>query len=193
MNNAQNNDDFFDGFENVQRGGTTWEPKSTGKKKDGTLKSLPADDKSFIVGYYMGTEDGKGPKGNSTVHYLKLYRRGGNPMVGDMKHFSNNPAETDDNISIWGTGVLNVRIAENVKLGQCIMVKWLGITPSKKAGGESYHNWEVKVNTKIDPMSVSVQQFNNDLSSEFIDDDAPLNGVVASEVAPTDFDDDDAF
>jgi len=193
MNNAQKQDDFFDGFENVQKGGTTWEPKSTGKKKDGTLKALPANEKSYIVGWYMGSEEGKGPKGNSTVHYLKLYRRAGQPVVGDVKHFSDDPANTDDNISIWGTGVLNARLIENVTPGQCIMITWLGVTPSKKPGGESYHNWEVKVNHKIESMAVTVKNLNNDLSSEFIDDDAPAAEPTVEEVPTADFDDDDAF
>jgi hypothetical protein len=176
----------FDDFEDVRRGGTIWEPKSTGKKKDNTFKELSPGEDSFIAGYYMGSEDGKGPKQNSTVHYLKLWYKDGKPMVGNLKHLSGDPKETSDNISIWGTGVLNGNVAE-VEPGRLLFIKWLGKAISKK-GGDPYHNWEIKVHPTA-RIEVSVKK--DTFVDEFVAEEEAIPAAANEESPFGEMDDDD--
>lgn len=147
----------LDAFEDVQRKGTVWEPKSTGTKKAGDLKALEATDKSYFVGYYMGSDENAGPNSNSTVHYFKLGE------VGDKAHLKGDPSENDNMISVWGTGVLDDRIKEGVSEGDFCLIKWLG----KKMGktGNAYHNWKVGVNKNVEPLATATPK------DEFAPDD----------------------
>jgi hypothetical protein len=180
----------LDDFEDVRKGGTLWEPKSTGKKKDQTFKELAPSDDAWVMGFYMGREDGKGPKQNSTVHYLKLGYSKDKALVGNAKHLSGDPKETSDNISIWGTGVLNGNLAEGVKPGEFIRIKWLGKAVPKK-GGDPYHNWEVSVNKKVTPMAVQFTAADSSpLDEEFMEDKLVAEDLP-SQPQVEDFNDDD--
>ena len=189
----------MDGFETVQTMSTTWEPKSTGKKKDNTLKELDQDDaKSWIAGYYLESKEGVGPTGNSTIHTFKIMKfKSGKVMVGDTKHLSGNPAETNEIISIWGTGVLNGRIAEYVTPGQAVKITWKGKKASKRTGNP-YHDWEIAINKSIEPLSISGITTVEDDNDEFSDDDTPLEetpnkGIQAPAEKEFDEDFDDVF
>ena len=109
-----------DGFESVGKATRTWEPKQTGSTKTQDLKALEASDKSFIIGYYMGSESGIGKDGNSTAHKLEMTKVGDESMLigeGDS-----------DEISLWGTGVLNNKITEALERGQMVQGSLIKIT-----------------------------------------------------------------
>lgn len=183
----------MDGFEVVQERGTTWEPK-TRKDADGEQQKLKATDKSWVAGYYIGSDDNVGNNG-STVHKFKLLRQpDGTPLVGDASHFQGDPSETGDIIAIWGTGVLNGRIAEFVAPGQAVRIAWLGRKkPVKNPTGKPYHVWEVAVNRNIPMLDLSGASNSN--FDEFEDGGdivkKPQPAVAANDSFDDDFDDDD--
>lgn len=135
-----------DGFESVGKETLTWNPRYTGSKKAGDLKPLAANDKSYITGFYLGTQDNVG-QNNSTVHKLKMDGK------GDESHISGN-AEGPE-VSVWGTGVLNDKIAQHVQLGQRIKITWEGLVKSKKSGNE-YHAWDVAVDRNAKPLTEGI-------------------------------------
>lgn len=119
--------------------GTTWEPKQTGKKKDNNLVALAADENSWVQGYYLGTEHDQGPDKNSQVHKLKLVK------AGNPAHLAGDPTDTNGEISIWGTGVLNDKFTK-VPVGTSVIVEWKGKQKPKKQSGREYHGWELLQN-----------------------------------------------
>lgn len=174
-----------EGFESVKSNGTVWEPKQTGSKKENNLTALQANDKSWVKGYYIKTEEGVGPQNNSTVHSFKM------TGVGDPNHLQGDPKDSNDIISIWGTGLLNGELAEKVQLGQLCMIVWEGKKQPKKAGGNAYHSWDVLVNKNVEPMSInSVEtEDDEDIAGEFEDNsDSP---IMAAKEDSFDGDDDD--
>ena len=135
-----------DEFESVKgSGGATWNPKSTGSEKTGDKKDLEAGDKSWITGYFLESKHEQGMN-NSTVHMLKI------EDVGDKKCI-NGEVGDDKEVSIWGSFVLDDMFGK-VKPGQFIQVKWLGKKPSKTPGRSAYHDWDLGINHKREPMSV---------------------------------------
>lgn len=182
-----------DGFEVVVTKSTTWEPKQTGSKKEGNLVKLEANDKSYVVGYYIGTEEIK-MKDNktSTVHKLQILRgKDGKCMVGSSKHLSGDPKETNDVVTIWGTGVLDGKIAENVQLGAAVKIIWKGATVGKS--GNSYHTWDIALNSSIEPLDLNAKYADAD-TSEFDDDkESPVAAKTekVSAAIDDDFEDDD--
>jgi hypothetical protein len=135
-----------EGFESVKQAGATWEPKQTGSTKQGNLQSLEAGDDSYIIGWYLGAKHGVG-KNNSTIHGLQVKE------VGNDSHVVGELDPNTKKINIWGTGVLDNIIADNVQPGQCIMITWLGVQKNK-SGGKDYHGWDVGVNPSIEPIPV---------------------------------------
>ena len=130
------------GFEAVSEGGANWNPKSTGNKKDGTLKKLEATDKSFFIGWYLGTKSGVG-ENNSNVHSFKMKE------VGDEAHISGEIM--NGKVNMWGSGVLDSQIADNIQPGQCVAIVWEGLKMSKK--GNNFHSFKVMVNNSIEPIN----------------------------------------
>ena len=165
-------------FESVKQNGPTWEPKQTGSKKGKDLKALEANDKSFIIGYYLGSKTGQGPQQDSTVHKIKMTK------VGDKKHII---GEMDENqeISIWGTNVLNDNISK-VNPGQLIKVLWEGKKEPKK-GGNEYHSWDVLVSKNTEPMKVNVAAQASQEPAKAVEKSSP----VAAPVVESDDDSDD--
>jgi len=131
-----------DEWEEVGSFGASWEPKSTGSKEKGNLTLKQPSDKSWLRGYYLGCKENVG-KNKTTVHTLKLV------SVGDPADIT---GEESQNVSFWGNGVIDKKIAEGVAPGMLIQVKWLGLKKSLKAGGNDYHDWELKVNKKAEPL-----------------------------------------
>lgn len=177
-------------FEVVQEKGTTWEPKQV-KDEDGDVKKLKANDKSWVAGYYMGSDNNVGTN-NSTIHKFKLLRQpDGKAVIGDERHLKGDPSETGDQISIWGTGVLDGKIAEHVAPGQAVMVKWLGRKkPVKNPSGKPYHIWEVAVNHKITPLELGVSAAAGDAFEDFQDDsDGLMEPKAETKAAAAGFDD----
>lgn len=171
----------FDDFEVVNERATLWECKQTGSMKDGNLTKLQPSEKSWVMGYYLGCDTGLGQDKRSTAHKLKVVRNSeGKVIVGDKSHLSGNPSETNDLISLWGSSVLDGKIAENVQPGQMIKITWLG-TKAPKKGGIPYHNWEVAINHKVAPLTTGLSS--SEATSSFEDEEesivAPSNTPVA--------------
>jgi len=133
-----------DNFESVKKGGPIWECKQTGKKKDNTLKALKADDKSWIIGYYLGSEEVSTKNGTSTVHKLKMTK------VGDDSHIIGDRDESNE-VTIWGTGVLNDQLSK-IGIGQLCKVVWEGLQTPKQ-GSNQYHGWDTLVDKTAEPYS----------------------------------------
>ena len=130
-------------FESVKEGGVTWNPCTTGRKKEGNLKQLTAGKKSFLIGYLIGTKHGAGPEGNSTIHTIKFDK------VGDKAHFSEE-VEQGDEVLVWGSKVLNDDMSK-INPGAYIKIDWLGLKQSK--AGNSYHSWDIGVDRSVEPLS----------------------------------------
>jgi len=130
-------------FESVKESGVTWNPCSTGRKKEGTLKALEAGKKSYLIGYLIGTKFGAGPEGNSTVHTVKFDK------VGDVAHFSEE-VEKGEEVQVWGSKVLNDDFSK-INPGSYIKIEWLGLKQSK--AGNSYHSWDIGVDRSVEPLS----------------------------------------
>lgn len=172
----------FDDFEVVNERATLWECKQTGSTKEGNLTKLKESEDSWVVGYYLGCDTGLGQEKRSTAHKLKIFRKKDNSlMIGSKKHLSGNPAETNDIISMWGSNVLDGKIAENVQPGQLIKVTWLG-TKAPKSGGKHYHNWEIAVNHKVAPLtSVNTSPAEADFADE---DNSAVEPAPVAETSP---------
>lgn len=131
-------------FESVKKSGPIWECKQTGSKKENNITPLEPGDTSWIIGYYLGSEEVDNTNGNgkSTVHKIKMTK------VGDEKHIL---GERDDSneISIWGTGVLDDQMSR-VGIGQLCKVVWEGKVAPKK-GTNHYHTWDVLVDRTAEP------------------------------------------
>jgi hypothetical protein len=134
-----------DGFVSVSESGVIWEPKQTGNSKEGNLTPLQPDANSYLIGYYMETERGVGPKGNSNVHKF-AFEKCGNPnhIAGEVNK--------GDTVSVWGTATLDGRM-EKVPVGKLVKITWLGKQAAKTAGVSAYHNFDVAVNHNVEPMS----------------------------------------
>jgi len=141
-----------EGFTSVATFDATWEPKQTGSKKDGNLVHLQPDpEKSWISGYYVGSEEipsktpGQSP---SHSHTFEVVEFGDESQVqGEM---------TNNRVQVWGTGVLNNMIYDNLEKGKIVVgsllfVEWLGKKPSKTPGGNDYHTWDVQVSDSVPP------------------------------------------
>lgn len=152
-------------FESVKENGTIWNPCTTGKKKDDTLKQLEANDKSFMIGYYKGSKLISGTQGDSTIHKFQL------ETAGSKSHFS---AEVDkgEEISVWGTGVLNEQMA-SVNPGSFVKVEWKGKVTSKKSGNP-YHTWDVGVDRSVEPLAGAAS-----FSADTVDEGKAENAVSA--------------
>ena len=130
-------------FESVKEKGVSWNPCTTGRKKEGTLKQLTAGKKSFLIGYLIGTRYGAGPDGNSTIHTIKFDK------AGDNSHFSEE-VEKGEEVQVWGSKVLNDDMAK-INPGSYIKVEWLGLKQSK--AGNNYHAWDIGIDRTVEPLS----------------------------------------
>ena len=74
-----------------------------------------------FIGIYLSKEEGIG-QNNSTLY-----------------HFRTNEGEFVD---VWGTSVLDVRF-KNLQYGEEVKIVYLGLLPSEKRKGKTYHNFEV--------------------------------------------------
>ncbi len=136
-----------DEFTSVKQLIKCWEPKQTGNKKDGNLTPLKATDNSYLIGYYLESRENIGKEKNSTMHILQLESCGSkNALPEDIKK--------EDKVGVWGTGVLNDMITNNVSPGQFIKITWLGKQTPKNQGGNEYHGWDVGVSEKREPINL---------------------------------------
>lgn len=180
----------LDGFESVSEQKAVWEPKQTGSKKTENLVALKADENSYIAGHYMGFEEGVGQKGNSTVHTIRVMKgASGKYMVGNPDTVSSEVTDSNTDVNIWGTGVLNSELAK-AQPGELIKVTWKGKVQSKKDPELKYHTWDVAIKKghAIDVFSAPTNagdQLGGDdeLNAEFNDSENHLE--PASEPAPT--------
>jgi hypothetical protein len=131
----------LEGFESVKSAGATWEPKQTGSEKNKDFVKLTPSEASWISGVYLGARTDIG-KNNSTIHEIRMEN------VGDQAHVVGEMSP-DNKVTVWGTGLLDKLISENVTPGQTIAIKWLGIqTP--KTGTKPYHGWDVLVKAGVE-------------------------------------------
>lgn len=134
-----------DNFESVKQNGPTWQPTHTGTSKENNIVPLEANEKSFIEGYLLGSTHEQGTKNDSTIHKLKVTK------VGEKTHVVGEREAGKDEVSIWGTTVLNDNISK-VEPGKMIRVVWLGKKAPKK-GTNHYHDWDVLVDHSVEPYS----------------------------------------
>jgi len=168
------------GFEST-KGGAVWEPKQTGK--GGDRKDLESNDKSYMIGWYLGAKTGIGAN-NSTLHEFRLQE------VGDTAHIVGDVDENTKKISIWGTGVLDSMIADGLTPGQGCAIVWKGKQKPKSGSGKPYHIWDVMINPSMEPIQVGeVANIPAGGPSDMNLDDAV--GEKVEGVAATNGDDDD--
>lgn len=127
----------------------TWNPRSTGSKKNGDRKDLTPTEKSFIIGWYLGSREAVIENKKYIIHKILLNG------VGDQAHLSEPLPEGEQKIyEFFGTTVVTKQLAENVQPGQYVRIKWLGKVQAKTEGVDPYHNWDVGVSTKTEPIAV---------------------------------------
>ena len=154
-------------FESVKESGVTWNPCFTGKKKDGDLKELKANDKSFLIGYFKGSKEVETQDGTSMIHKIQL------DDAGSRKHFSGE-CEKGEVVSVWGTGVLNEQMA-SINPGAFIKIEWKGKVIAKKSG-RPYHTWDVGVDRSIEPLA-GATSFSADTVAEGAAEPAVASGA----------------
>jgi len=153
-------------FESVKQNGPTWQPTHTGSKKEKNLKALVANEKSYIIGYYLGSQHNQGPDNNSTIHKLKMTK------VGD-KSLLNGEVDESGEVSIWGTNVLNDNISKAAP-GQLIKIVWEGKKEPKK-GGNEYHSWDVLISKSTEPMKVAATAQSSNVAAAAVTESAPAS------------------
>lgn len=132
-------------FESVKENGVIWNPCYTGKKKEGTLKQLDINDKSYLIGHLIGTRViSGGTNGDSTIHTIKL------DEVGDEDHLAEKVAKGDE-VKVWGTNVLNDQMSQVIP-GQFIKITLTGKVTSK-ISGNPYYTWDVGVDKTVEVLS----------------------------------------
>jgi len=191
---SESNSDL-DGFEDAAPS-TMWNPRSTGSKEGGDFTPLSAGPKSWIAGYYMGMVENQG-KHNSTVHTVRLRKdSNGNYMIGDTAHLSKAPEGDTVDVNIWGSGMLNGEIAENVTAGTMILIMWEGLKPKKKDPSSTYHSWKLKIK-KTDVIDIMAAVSDADLDEEFNESSNAVAEhaaeATAANQAETQEDDDEPF
>ena len=140
--------DQNDGFESVGDSNPMWNPRQTGSSKTNDLKILEVSDDSWATGHYLGCKTDIG-KNNATVHSIQM------TGVGNKANIDG-PVDADTcKVDFWGSNVLDSKLAENVTPGMLIRVVWQGLQPPKKAGGNSYHLWDLQVNHNVEPIAVA--------------------------------------
>jgi hypothetical protein len=137
-----------DGFESVGDSNPMWNPRQTGSSKTNDYVELKADDKSWATGYYLGCKTGIG-ENNATVHTIKM------SGVGNKAHINGTVDPSTLKVDLWGSNVLDGKIAENIMPGMMIRIVWQGLQAPKKAGGKNYHGWDLQVNNTVEPMVVA--------------------------------------
>ena len=136
-------------FVDVSQFTPNWNPRSTGSNKEGNRQDLQPTEKSWIVGWYLGSRQVEINNKNYTVHKILANR------VGNPDHLAEPlPEGGQKEYEFFGTGVLNSQLAEHVQPGQYVQITWLGMTAPKKAGGSNYHNWKVGVSQQTEPIQV---------------------------------------
>jgi len=132
-------------FETVGKGTAAWEPKVSGTKKEGNQVEKQPNDKSYIQGYYLGTKEVTVNNKTFNIHEIKMTAVGNEAdLTGEL--------DESKKVSVWGTGVLDKVISENVQYGQMIQIKWEGKKAPKTPGGNNYHDWTVGVNHNAEPL-----------------------------------------
>lgn len=140
--------DQNDGFESVGDSNPMWNPRQTGSKKTNDFVELQANDKSWITGYYHGCKTGIGSN-NATVHTIQVEK------VGDRGNINGEVDKATKKVDFWGSGVLDGKIADNITPGQMIRIVWKGLQQPKKAGGNTYHGWDLQINHNVEPIVVA--------------------------------------
>lgn len=121
-------------FESVKTG-TIWNPM-----QDSDKKPLQPTDKSYLIGYYMGSEQKSAKNGDPyTLHSVRSKDVGG--------------VETVEKVSFFGTKILNDAL-EVMEPGSLIKVVWLGKVQPEKEGAREYHDWDILVDRTVEPMGV---------------------------------------
>ena len=166
-------------FESVKESGVTWNPCFTGKKKDGDLKELNADDKSHLIGYFKGSKEIETQDGTSMIHKVQL------ETAGTRKHFSGE-CEKGDVVSVWGTGVLNEQMA-SINPGAFIKIEWKGKVIAKKSG-RPYHTWDVGVDRSVEPLAGAAS-----FSADTVDENKAEPAVSSGAAESFEGDDDDSL
>lgn len=69
--------------------------------------------------------------------------------VGKEEHIGENDSilytfeiENEEVMNVWGSTLLDMRL-KNLKVGEEVKIVYLGLAPSEKRKGKSYHNFEV--------------------------------------------------
>jgi hypothetical protein len=180
---SESNSDL-DGFEEAAPS-TMWNPRSSGSKASGDFKELVSGTKSWIAGYYLGNKDNQGKHG-STVHTIRLRKdQNGNYMIGDAAHLSKSPEGDTVDVNIWGSGMLNGEIAENVTAGTMILIMWEGLKPKKKDPSATYHSWKLKIK-KTDTIDLMAGVSDDELDAEFNESVNPVAEHAAENKAMAD-------
>ena len=128
----------------------TWNCKYTGSTKGGDLQKLEATDKSWIIGWYVGTRDGDINGDPVKIHTVRVVE------CGDPTHLS---APIDDPVAgtdfeFVGDFVINDRLATKIQPGQSCKIQWMGKTNPKKEGGRPYHLWKLYEDTVTEPIVI---------------------------------------
>lgn len=178
----------LNGFVDTNQG-AIWEPKQTGSKKNKDYQELQPTDASYVIGYYLGSKQVETSGGKtSLLHTLRVIE------VGDDNHV--NGEMINNEVGIWGSGVLDSAIAKNIAVGQAVAIVWEGKEMNPKQGTNPYHKWKVMHNPSIEPLKMSAMNLDAPVkSSEGVPAGAPAQQntpePVAQKVSVDDEDDDD--
>ena len=122
------------------KGGPVWEPKFKGKGDNAV--AFEVNDKSYLVGWYLGTKYDVGPN-NSKLHEFKM------KQVGNNEHLQGGDIPESGKIGVWGSGVLDKEIVDRgIQIGQCVAIQYKG-KKKPQNGGKPYHTWTILIPTDM--------------------------------------------
>lgn len=138
-----------DEYEDVSARIPMWNPASV-KNETGENVILPATDKSFIEGYYLGSrqlENVKTPGQFYTIHGIHATK------IGDHAHDGTTGlSENGESREFWGSAVVNSILGDKITPGQKIRLTYKGVEKSK--AGRDYKNFVVAVSKTTEPVNV---------------------------------------
>jgi hypothetical protein len=125
--------------------GAVWYPSQ--KFKDGVGTDIESSKETYVEGYFLGTKEVKTKNGASNIHSFKLIKAG-NP--DSIKVSEGGPISEGDDVSVWGSMILDEAILKNATPGVKTMIHWEG---KKKAltGGNSYNVFGVYFDKAAEP------------------------------------------
>lgn len=187
MSNQRPNVEFNDVSEYLP----SWNCMTKGSTKTNDLVQLEPTPDSWLMGYYIDTEDVTIQNYKYKKHKFLATHVGNNEHLREVEAIDPNGTM----IEVLGAGTLNMKLEESVQAGQYVEIKYLGKQAKKNKPTESYHHWFVGVAGTVEPLVVkegviidsaasSGAQMQQEAAQPAAEVDPGVGGVMTEEGSP---------